>query len=409
MKRTGFVLAAMITDYFNYAFSHLTKRKLRSWLTMIGIFIGITSVVALISLGQGMRDAINAQFSGLGSDKIIIQGSGGGFGPPGSFTVDPITKDDKEVVDGVAGVDVTIGRLMRAVRIDYGDETDYEMVLSVPPDRKAIDLIVEVNNIKMLSGRMLSPSDKNKVIMGNAWIEKKIKLGDTIFINDKGFEVVGLMRKTGLPFIDGTVMLPEDSLRDLIDVKEVYDMIAVKVTNPKDLNIVTDRIIKALRKHRDVKEGEENFQVQTPQQVLKTLDTVLLAVQAVVIGIAAISLIVGGIGIMNTMYTAVLERTREIGIMKAIGARNSDVLTMFLIESGLLGMAGGLIGISLGVCLGLIVEFIAVNVSAVPVNASFSLFLILGALSFSFLVGTLSGVFPAMQAARMHPVEALRK
>ena len=148
--------------------------------------------------------------------------------------------------------------------------------------------------------------------------------------------------------------------------------------------------------------------MQTSEELIKSVNTILGVVQAIFIGIAAISLLVGGIGIMNTMYTSVLERTHDIGIMKAIGARNSDILSIFLLESGLLGLAGGAIGVLLGVGLSKLVEYFG-SQSVGMLQASFSWHLIGGALAFSFIVGMISGALPARQASRMHPVEALRE
>jgi putative ABC transport system permease protein len=173
---------------------------------------------------------------------------------------------------------------------------------------------------------------------------------------------------------------------------------------------VAENIKEKLRKHRNVKEGEEDFTVQTSQELLDSVGVILDAVQWFLIGIAAISLLVGGIGIMNTMYTSVLERTREIGVMKAIGARNGDITILFLIEAGVLGMAGGLIGCLLGVTLSKTVEILSAGALAnsTLVKAYVSAELIAGALLLSFIVGCVSGVLPARQAANLKPVDALR-
>jgi putative ABC transport system permease protein len=173
---------------------------------------------------------------------------------------------------------------------------------------------------------------------------------------------------------------------------------------------VTENIKKSLRTSRKVDKGKEDFTVQTPESLLATLNSILMIIEAVLVGIAAISLLVGGIGIMNTMYTAVLERTKEIGIMKAVGATNREIMFLFLIESGLLGLIGGLIGVLLGFGISKSVEMVAFQVYESPlIQAEFSFWLLSGALMFAFLVGSFSGWFPARQAARLNPIEALRK
>ena len=164
-----------------------------------------------------------------------------------------------------------------------------------------------------------------------------------------------------------------------------------------------------MRRFRNVKKDEEDFDVQTPEQLLGSFGDIVNIVQSVLIGIAAISLLVGGIGIANTMYTAVVERTKEIGIMKSVGAQNKDILLIFIIESGLLGAIGGLIGVVLGFGLSYGVEVISKNfIGTNLIEAYFSYTLFFGALLFSFFIGAIFGVMPARQAALMQPVDALR-
>lgn len=177
------------------------------------------------------------------------------------------------------------------------------------------------------------------------------------------------------------------------------------------MNKVAEDIEKELKKERGEKlsEKSQTFDVLTSEQLLNTFGDVLGIVQAVLVGIAAISLLVGGIGIMNTMYTAVIERTREIGTMKAVGAKNSDILMIFLFESGLLGLVGGAIGIGIGIGMGKIAEYMAADALGSNLfQAAFPWYLIAGALTFSFLIGTISGVLPALQAAKLRPADALR-
>jgi putative ABC transport system permease protein len=182
----------------------------------------------------------------------------------------------------------------------------------------------------------------------------------------------------------------------------------VQVKKGFDPDKVAGDIKKYLRKSRGQKEGEEDFTVQTSEQLAESFSTVFTIVQVVLIGLASISLLVGGIGIMNTMFTSVLERTREIGVMKAIGARNSDIMKIFLIEAGLLCTIGGGIGIILGIGISKLIQYVAAQAGMGIIQAYFPWYLIVGALAFSFLVGTLSGIFPARRAAKLKPVDALR-
>ncbi|MBI3035132.1 ABC transporter permease [Candidatus Woesearchaeota archaeon] len=407
----------MMKDYFKVGVSNLLHRKLRSWLTMVGIFIGIAAVVGLISLGQGMKEAIGNVFLNIGADKIIVQAKSGlqFAGPPGSNAASNLTTHDVDVVKRVNGVEKAGARLIKPVKLEFSKEVKFYFAASMPDDEEGRELITEVNRYEPESGRLLKKGDRLKAFIGNnvankGIFKKRIELGNTIKINDAGFEVVGILKKSGNPQQDRVVIAPEDTLRQVLKIeKEKVDVIAVQVQKGVDVSKVAEEIEKAMRRDRDLEIGKEDFEVQTPQQILETLDTILTMVEVVLIGIAAISLLVGGIGIANTMYTAVVERTKEIGIMKSVGAQNKDILLIFIIESGLLGLAGGAIGIALGIGLSKLVEFLAFRFLGTSlIKALFPWYLIAGSLIFSFLVGTASGFFPAKQAASLKPVDALR-
>ncbi|MEW5896897.1 MAG: ABC transporter permease [Nanoarchaeota archaeon] len=404
----------MISDYFKLAYRSARHRKLRSWLTMLGIFIGIAAVVALISLSQGLRTAIGQQFVKLGSDKLIIQAAGSGFGPPGTAVTIPLTTKDKDAMEKVSAIDLVVGRLIRIVKLEFEKEVKYSYAVSIPDDTREMNLVVEANNYIVGEGRLLQSSDKYAVLIGHSFsedfFEHEINLRDKVLIQDKEFKVVGILKKSGNPQQDSAFVVPEASLREILDIAEDYDMLVAKVQAGESMTLAAENIKKDLRTLRNVDKGKEDFTVQTPENLLATLNSILLIVEAVLVGIAAISLLVGGIGIMNTMYTAVLERTKEIGIMKAVGATNKEIMFLFLVESGLLGMVGGIIGVILGFVISKSVELIAFQIFESPlIKADFSFLLLFGALMFAFLVGAFSGVFPARQAAKLSPIDALRK
>ena len=406
----------MIRDYFSFGISNLKKRKMRTWLTMLGIFIGIAAVVSLISLGQGLQNAITEQFQKIGSDKIILE-SKGVIGPPGSGTAsNKLTEKDIEVVKNVKGVDSVASMIFKTAKIEFKDEIKFNFIIGMPShDSEQVRLLEENQNIEIASGRDLKNSDKYKAIVGINYplkkvFSKEVGLRDKIIIENQEFEVIGTLKRIGNPFDDSAVIIPSETLKQINNIKDdEVSMAIIQVSDPDKLNEISEDIKKDLRKSRNLKENQEDFQLSTPEQILEAVSTVFFIVTTVLIGIAAISLLVGGIGIMNTMYTAVLERTKEIGIMKAIGAKNSDVLLLFLIESGILGLIGGAIGIVIGMSLSKSVEIIAAYYLGSPlIKASFSLTLILGALAFSVIVGSISGVFPAIQASKLKPVDALR-
>ncbi len=404
----------MRLDYFFFAIDNLRHRKLRSLLTMIGIFIGIAAVVSLISLGQGLEKAIIGQFAAVGGDRLIIQNANTGFGPPGSLDIKSLTEHDKDIIEKTKGIDLAVGRLLRATQVEFEDEAKFQFLVSWPESEEESDFILESFSFSASQGRLLKPGDKFKVVMGNQFASKeiyskKITVGDKVKINGNEFEVVGILDKTGNPQFDTVVIVMEDAMKEVLKIGDEWDAIASKVSKGEDPSNVADSIAKNLRKDRGLKKGQEDFEIQTPQQLVETFNAILFVVQAIVVGIAFISLIVGGIGIMNTMYTAVLERTKEIGIMKAVGAKNQDIFSIFFIESGLLGMIGGAIGVLLGFVLGKFVENIGRNVLGTELLVpSFTPVLIVGALLFAFVVGSVSGILPALQASKLNPIDALR-
>ena len=398
-------------DYFFLAFNNLKRRRLRSWLTMIGIFIGIAAVVALISLGQGLQNTIEKQFEQLGSDKIIIMPKG--MGPPGSAGGSLIlTSKDIKVIENVKGVEYVSGYLVKQGQAKYKGESGIGFATGVTIED--FEPMMEISGLKIIDGRGLKKEDKFKVVVGynhiykDIW-DKPMQIGSTIEIEGYDFKVIGVMDKIGNPIDDNILYVSKDILKEILNIEDEESQIIAKTASGFDPIDVAETIERKLRKSRGEKEDQETFSVQTSEQLLESFSNIFAVVQAVLIGIAAISLLVGGIGIMNTMYTSVLERTKEIGVMKAIGAKNFDILLIFLFESGLLGLIGGIIGIGIGVGLGKFTEYIALNTLGTNLlQAAFPWYLIVGALSFSFLIGTLSGILPAIQAAKLKPADALR-
>lgn len=405
----------MIEDYFRFAFRSIATRRLRAWLTMTGIFIGIATVVALISVGQGMEAAITEQFEMMGTDKVMVMpgGEGGGMGMLGALAAaNPLTEDDLKIVRETDGVHLAAEMFYKQAMIKYKDETKTTFIIGLPTDDTA-EIITDMEGFDAEEGRDLREGDGKKITVGwrlwnDDYFERPVSLRDNIEIEGEKFEVVGLTKKIGNPQDDAQVYIPIDTAREIFNEDEV-GMIFAQVKKAYTPEEVAEKIEEELRDHREEEEGEESFTVQTFEQLLEQVGTVLAIIRAVLVGIAGISLVVGGVGIMNTMYTAVLERTKEIGIMKAIGARNSDVMLLFLLESGAYGLIGGIAGVIAGLGLSLSIQQIAgmyIGTGLIKIHMSF--WLIAGALLFSFVIGTVSGVFPARHAARLKPVDALR-
>jgi len=404
----------MFKEFFLMAIQNLKRRGIRSLLTLLGIFIGIAAVVALISMGQGLQEAITGQFSNLGTDKLIIQNVGTGFGPPGSTSIEKLTEHDLKVIESVNGVEEAIPRYLRVLIFEYDKNTAYSYATTVPDNQKQIDLITDTFNFGYESGRFIKAGERGKVVLGHDFTSEKygkdLVAGKNIKLNGESFEVVGVMNPASTFELNSVILVNEEDFRRIVKIGDEIDFVVVKVSDSADIEKVAEDIKTKLRKDRNEKEGEEDFSVQTPTSAIESVNTILNIVNLIIVGIAAISLLVGAVGIANTMYTSVLERTREIGVMKSIGAKNSDVLLIFLIESGVLGLVGGLIGVGIGLSMSFGAAAVANSAFGSEIlKVSFSFPLVLGAVSFSFFMGIISGVLPALQASKMEPVEALRK
>ena len=404
----------MIKNYLFLAVKNVRRRGLRSWLTMLGIFIGIAAVVSLISLGSGLREAVLGQFTGMGSDKLAISNAETGFGPPGSLAVIKLTQHDVNIIKQVTGVDQVIPRLLRPVTIEYNKIIGFGYAVSMPPDSKQINLIYDIFKAEAETGRLLNKDDNGKILLGHDFskiksYEKDIVTGSRIKIQGTEFTVIGIMKATSTFEINQAILMTEDDLNNILKIKDEFDIIAVQIVKGADIEEVSYQIKEALRKDRNEKVGKEDFNVQTPINVLKSVNTILNIINLIVSAIAGISLFVGGIGIANTMYTSVLERKKEIGVMKAVGAKNSGILWIFVFEAGFLGLVGGGIGAAIGVGLSFGIAAIANAVIGSQLFiVQFSLPLVAGAFAFSFVIGIISGVLPAMQASKLRPVDALR-
>jgi putative ABC transport system permease protein len=404
----------MISEAFLLAFKNLKHKGVRSWLTMLGIFIGITSVVALISLGNGLTMAVNSQFGMTSTEVISVQAGGlNSFGPPGSGAVSPLTTEDMDVVKKVRGVERVIRRNLPTGKLEFNDIVGFGVAINIP-DGDDRDFVYDMLELELEEGRFLKDGDTHFVMLGynfyadKAGFEKPIRAGNRIILQDEVFTVVGITKKKGSFIFDNLVYVNEKTLEDLMEYGDEIDVLGVKVKDSNLMDEVKEDIEKVLRKSRDVDKGEEDFEVSTPEAAMASINSILNGVQIFVFMIASISIIVGAIGIVNTMTTSVLERRKEIGIMKAIGARNSQIFLLFLVESGLMGLIGSLVGIIVGVSIG---YFGTVGINnwigsdAVPsINYLLVIFTLIG----GFLIGSVAGITPAIKAAKQNPVDALR-
>jgi len=357
-----------ILEFSRIAFRNISRQKTRSALTMLGIFIGIAAIVALISLGQGMKTEINSQFQDLGNDKIFIQPKTSLLGMSGSMSGSQLTTKDVEFLEQENGVEGVSFYASTTAKIEFSDSTRYYLITGVPTDTKSLELISSMWSSDIYAGELLSPGDNYKADLGFYHAEKNLYGGKNMdvhsrfTINDVDFTAKGFYEPIGDSIDDKMIIIPYKTFEELSGVEDRVDFIIVHISDPEKTGEISDQITRDLTRYRGLEQGKEDFDVQTPEDLLESFNTIINIVQGVFIGIALISLLVGIIGIMNTMYTSVLERKKEIGIMKAIGAQNKDIAMIFIIESGFLGMAGGIIGIILGISLSTGVEIISTKI-----------------------------------------------
>jgi putative ABC transport system permease protein len=403
-----------MVNYFLLSIRNLKRRGARSWLTLLGVFIGIMAVVALISLGGGLKSAVNSQF-GVSSTEIITVQAGGlnSFGPPGSGAVTPLNVEDVRAIGRLSTVDRAIRRNLPPGKLEFNDHVVFGLAMSIPDgeDRK---MVYEELDTEMESGRLLKDGDVNKIVLGynfhadKVGLEKVVKVGDNVLVQNQSFKVVGITKSKGSFIFDNIVHMNERPLENLMGYGDDVDMIAVKVKSKDLMEKAKEDIEKLLRARRDVKVGEEDFEVSTPESALATVNDILNGIQAFIVIIALVSIVVGGLGIVNTMTTSVIEREKEIGIMKAIGARNENIFYQFLVESGMLGLIGGILGVVFGVGIGYLGTSAINSFLGSSARVEINLFLIIFALVGSFVVGAVAGIVPALNASRKNPVDALR-
>jgi putative ABC transport system permease protein len=396
-------------DYIKMSLRNIVRRKRRTALTVIGIFIGITAVVSLVSLGQGLETSIEQEFQSIGGDKIFINAGGSLTGS--SQGASTLTDQDLIAVRTVRGVEAVEGTIFMNTGVEYNDQTTFLPVIGMPTGPNQ-DIVMESWAMEMNEGRMVRDTDQYSVVIGsqvaNRVFDEEPGIRSNMNIKGEKHRVIGVLEPTGDPSIDTAVVLPMDHSRELLDRGNSYDWLFAQVDDGFEPGEVKEDVERSLRNQRNVPEGEETFTVSTQEDLVESFSSILSVVTGVVIGIASISLFVGGVGIMNTMYTSVTQRTREIGVMKAIGAQKRQIMFVFLLESAVIGFIGGLTGVIFGVSLSWLGAFAMSQFSTLGISPYLGAELLLGSLAFSLVLGVISGVLPARRAANLEPAEALR-
>lgn len=392
-----------------YVLRNLKRRKIRTFLTSLSILIGITTIFIFVSFGLGLYNYINQLTSSSSADKLVVQPKG--FGATGLFNRNvQLTDKDVKLIERISGVKEVSPLKFGVAEVLQGNEKKFSFILGYQPEKP---LIFEVSNIEIEKGRFLQKGEKKKVLLGynfmidNKIFPKKYEINQKIKINSEEMQIVGFLKEVGNPQDDSQIYIALDYFNDIFPNSTGYGWIIVKA----DLNqiyFVKEKIEDSLRREKDQKKGEETFFVQTFDDLIKTYTSVLNIIIGFVILIALVSVLVSAINTSNTMITSVLERYKEIGVMKSVGAKNFEILSIFLFESALIGFIAGILGVFFGWGLSYIGGEILKNLGWVFLKPFFSFWLFLGCVLFATLTGAISGVLPALRASKINPVNALR-
>ena len=411
-----------ITRVFAGTFTSLNANKLRTGLTILGIVIGVAAVIAMLSIGQGAQDSITSSINSIGTNLLFVSSGAQTrfFGGGGNVVrnIRPLTMADAQALmdpNQAPSIQLVAPVLQGNTSVSANGQTTNTTVYGVTT------AYFSMRNEKVAEGAFFNDQQVNihsrVVVIGpdlaTTLFGRTTGLaGQTIRVNGQTFTITGVLAsKGGTSFgsSDNQIIIPITTARDRV-IKRTgtnVDTIYVQATSTDAVTEASTQISQILRLRHRVAVGKEDFSVFNQQDLLETASSITGILTVFLGGIAAISLLVGGIGIMNIMLVSVVERTREIGLRKAVGARNRDILAQFLVESLFLSLLGGIIGILLGWSISLLIGQIA-SASGTALTPAVSLNAVLLATLFSAAVGLFFGIYPARRAARLEPVEALR-
>ena len=415
-------------DILTMSINSLTHRRLRSWLTVLGIVVGVAAVVALVSIGQGLQQSVQSQLGGLGANLVTIsagfQRAGGGFGFGGeraTTSTANLTQNDIRTIRSTPGILYVNGIVSGRSDVSYAGQTAAISIEGV--DTSVWKYMVTT---KLEAGRYLSTGDQYAAIVSysvaHGLFKHDMLLNSIFTIGGHTFRVVGILQEGTSGFGGGSsvIYIPADNARTILTdtnlLSNQFSSISAQTNTNADVQTVVNQLTSNLMITRHVTNSTRDFTVSSALSVQQSISSISSTITYFLAGIAGISLLVGGIGIANTMFMSVIERTRQIGVLKSLGTTNGEVMKLFLTESGLLGLIGGVIGVIFGVVLSILISvfgggsglgfFGGRGSSGLETVVSPEVLLLM--ICFSVLLGSLSGLVPARRASKLEPVEALR-
>lgn len=399
----------MFKNFFILTIKALRHRPIRSWLTVIGVVIGVMLVVTILSLGSGIKGMVTKMLQMFGSDYVIVM--------PGKET-NPFTslvggqrfrESDLFNLESINGVAYVVPMDVATVNLDFMGEKKSTMAHGAPWEGLQ-GLFEGSQGVKLWKGEWPTNDDSGEIVIGylvaTKMFRNEVDVGDTIIVKAKRMKVAGIISKIGVQDDDTSLYLSLKDFHMLTGTSAGAMTAMVKILPGADINLISKQIKSALSEQKVVRE----FAILTPEKIDRLTGDILSIIELVFMVIGLISLLVGAVGIMNSTYTSVLERTKQIGIMKAIGASSEAILSLFLIESGMIGFVGGLFGIIFGVFFAFLIGLLATQLgfSGLFSFASLDYFGLFAILVFTFVVGIISGYLPAKRGAKLDPAEALR-
>jgi putative ABC transport system permease protein len=392
----------MMNDLMKLVLNDLYKKKFSSFLTLFAISLGILTIFLIFLLSSGFSSSIDAEFDKLGSNRLYVSSVVSGLSGSSSKT---LTDNLVSQVENRPYVKKVFPYIMQTAQLNFGSEYVSKLVIGT----KLSEEYFEANSASIASGRFPKESEKYSVVIGSVaatdLFKKDLRVGSNIIISGTKFKVVGILNSFGNPEDDKNVFINMYTLRTVFDLGDEIGLFDVVVDPGYDVLLAQNN----LQTFLDNRMGEDVLDVRSLQDMMESLDVVLDIIKYTLGGIGAIALLVGALGIVNTMYVVVSEKQKDIGIMKAIGARDFDILFMFVFQAGMYGFFGGVLGILMSAGVAVIFEVVAQASGFTFLTITFDYFAAVGLILFSFIIGAVSGFVPSKAAADTILVDAIRK